>query len=239
MSNGTSNGTLHDVPTATVVKDGKVPGDVPRREVPMRKPYRRKLSNYLLDKKLQLRYAVVVTLLSALIAGSLGWMIYHQEQQASDDLVAGLADLTQKDESLAEFQREVARDMQARDRSLILEMGGVGVGLVVILMLYLILMTHKVAGPLYKVSHYFDAMKGGRLGRVTPLRKGDMLQDFYASFRDMHEAVRQRLASDAAVMQRLVAATRAAGLDADASSPARAEIERLSAHVAERRRVLS
>jgi hypothetical protein len=228
-----------ELPTATVVKDGKVPGDVPRREVPMRKPYRRKLSNYLLDKELQLRYVIVVTLLSALIAGSLGWMIYRQEQQASDDLVAGLADLTQKDESLAEFQREVARDMHARDRSHILEMAGVGVALVVILMLYLILMTHKVAGPLYKVSHYFDDMKEGRLGRVTPLRKGDMLQDFYASFRDMHQAVRERLATDAGAMQRFVDAARAAGVTGSDGSPATAEVERLAKHVTDRRRALS
>jgi hypothetical protein len=226
-----------DLPTATVVKDGKVPGDVPRPEVPMRKPHRRKLSNYLLDRELQLRYVVVVTLLSALIAGSLGWMIYRQEQQASEDLVAGLADLTQKDESLAEFQREVARDMQARDRSLILEMAGVGVGLVVILMVYLVLMTHKVAGPLYKVSHYFDQMKEGRLGRVTPLRRGDMLQDFFTSFREMHEAVRKRLADDTAAMQRLVDAARAAGVDG--KTPAGGEVERLAKHVTDRRRALS
>jgi methyl-accepting chemotaxis protein len=232
-----NNGTPGDVPTATVVKDGKVPGDVPRPEAPMRKPHRRKLSNYLLDKKLQLRYVIVVSALSAIIAGSLGWMIYQQEQRASDDLVAGLADLTDNDESLAEFQREVARDMHARDRSLILEMAGVGVGLVVVLFVYLVLMTHKVAGPLYKVSHHFDQLADGRIGRVTPLRKGDMLQDFFTSFREMHDAVRGRLASDATAMRRFVEVSRAAGLDT--SSGLGEEIERLDRHVTERQKAMT
>lgn len=213
--------------------------DVPRLEpqVPGRKPYRRKLSNYLLDKKLQLRYVVVVSVLSALIAGSLGWLIYAQEHRASQDLVAGLADLTQKDESLADFQREVASDMKARDQALMLKMGGLGVALMVILFVYLVLMTHKVAGPLYKVSHYFDQMKEGRLGRVTPLRKGDMLMDFYASFREMHEAVRHRLGNDVAAMQRLVAASSAAGLDPQ--SPLGVEVAKLAKHVNDRQRALS
>lgn len=225
-----------DLPTATVVKDGKVPGDVPRPETPMRKPHRRKLSNYLLDKKLQLRYVIVVSALSALIAGSLGWMIYQQEQRASADLVAGLADLTRKDESLADFQREVARDMHARDRSLILEMAGVGVGLVFVLSVYLVLMTHKVAGPLYKVSHYFDQIGDGRLGRVTALRKGDMLQDFFTTYRDMHEAVRERLASDAAAMRRFVEASRAAGVDATGALGT--EIAHLDRHASDRQDAL-
>ena len=57
------------------------------------------------------------------------------------------------------------------------------IGLVIGLSLYLVVMTHKVAGPLYKVALYFDKMADGRLGQVWPLRKGDMLVDFYESFR--------------------------------------------------------
>jgi len=44
--------------------------------------YKRKLSNYLLDKKLQLRYVLIVTVLSGVIAGALGFMIYQQRREA-------------------------------------------------------------------------------------------------------------------------------------------------------------
>ena len=72
-------------------------------------------------------------------------------------------------------------------------------------------MTHKVAGPLFKVSMYFDRMADGKLGNVTPLRRGDMLQDFYAAFREMHDAVRDRLVDDGHQMEAAVAELTATG----------------------------
>ena len=83
--------------------------------------------------------------------------------------------------------------MAAEDRALVYKMVGVGIGLVVILSLYLVIMTHKVAGPLYKVSMYFDQMARGQARqRHGACDKGDMLQDFFGNFKEMHEAVRTR-----------------------------------------------
>ena len=49
--------------------------------------HKRKLSNYLLDKSLQLRYILLVTLLSAAIASALGYMIYDQRRAASESSI--------------------------------------------------------------------------------------------------------------------------------------------------------
>ena len=111
------------------------------------------------------------------------------------------SDLTVGDTSRQEFTSILA----GKDQALVYEMVALGLGLVVILSAYLVIMTHKVAGPLYKVSMYFDRMAEGRLGKVTPLRRGDMLQDFFGNFREMHEAVRGRLVDDAAAMERAAA----------------------------------
>jgi nitrogen fixation/metabolism regulation signal transduction histidine kinase len=51
---------------------------------------------------------------------------------------------------------------------------------------YGILMTHKVAGPLFKVSLYLEKMKNGRLDKVYNLRKGDQLVEFYEHFKTGH-----------------------------------------------------
>ncbi len=176
-----------DLPKAVVVQAGKVPGDVPPSAggpppSGPRAKHKRKLSNFLLDKKLQLRYVIFVSLLSVMISGSLGYLIYRQEHRATADVAEGLGAFDK------DFQQQVEQQMEARDRSLIFKMAGAGLGLTVILTVYLILMTHKVAGPLFKVSMYYDKMAEGRMGRVTPLRKGDMLTDFYDGFRDMHGA---------------------------------------------------
>ena len=198
---------MSDVPAAQVVKDGKLGGDAPK---PAGKPpvYKRKLSNYMLDKKLQLRYVLLVTILSGLIAGSLGYLIYQQSRVASESLETTIAALTEGDPSWADLQQQEVSHLEASDRALIYTMGAFGVGLVAILSAYLVIMTHKVAGPLYKVSMYFNRMAEGRIGNVTALRQGDMLQDFFGNFREMHEAVRTRLQGDVITMESAAVALR-------------------------------
>lgn len=232
---------MSDVPSATVVQDGKLGGDVPKGAGgggASRPAYRRKLSNYLLDKRLQLRYILLVTVLSGVIAGSLGYLIYQQRHAASESIERDLAALTQDDKSLREFQEQVAAGMAAEDRALVYKMIGVGIGLVIILSLYLVIMTHKVAGPLYKVSMYFDRMAEGRLGTVTALRRGDMLQDFFGNFREMHEAVRARLQADATAMEHAAAALRAQAT-AEGKQELVEALDVLDKHVAHRKNQLA
>lgn len=229
-----------EIPPAVVVQGGKVPGDVPSSKSPppgKRPRYHRRLSNYLLDKQMQLRYVLAVTVVSMVISGTLGYLIYQQEQGASADLVAGLADLTGDDESLKEYQRDTEADIAARDRRLVLEMVGVGIGLTIILSGYLVIMTHKVAGPLFKIGIYMEQMADGRIGKTTPLRKGDMLVDFYGAFVEAHGAVRTRLKGDTEAMAALAKAVAAA--PGELSAAARDELEELEKHVELREKSLA
>jgi hypothetical protein len=199
--------------------------------------YKRKLTNYLLDKKLQLRYVLLVTILSAVIAAALGYMIYDQRRTASESIEKDLQALTQTDASHQEFQQQISSGLESDDQALIYKMVAVGLGLVIILSAYLVIMTHKVAGPLFKVSMYFDHMAEGRLGRVTPLRRGDMLQDFFGDFKDMHEALRARSIADVAAMEQALVALRGAG-DGERRSLDSA-LEALEQHLAQRKKQLA
>ncbi|MBV8762797.1 MAG: hypothetical protein JO257_36265 [Deltaproteobacteria bacterium] len=221
---------MSDVPAATVVQDGKLPGDAPKQDGGGRPPYKRKLANYLLDKGLQLRYVLFVTILSGVIAGALGYLIYHQSATASDSLARAM-----DDPLFAEVKQTAIAELHSEDRVLVYKMIGLGIGLIVILSAYLVIMTHKVAGPLYKVSLYFDKMADGRIGKVTALRKGDMLQDFYGNFREMHDAVRTRMQSDVITMEGA-----ANGLRAKAAGDAKlAEaLDALDRHVTHRKKQL-
>lgn len=194
------------------MQDGKLTGDVPNRSASdvasPQPPYQRKLSNYILDRKLQLRYVLLVTIVSALIAGSLGYLIYHQRHRASESIGRDLAVLTSNDSSLADLRDQNAKDLAADDRRLVYKMAGGGIALMVILSAYLVLMTHKVAGPLFKTSMYFHRMAEGKLGDVSALRSGDMLQDFFGNFREMHEGIRERFQADVLTMEAAAAALR-------------------------------
>nr|MBK7537325.1 hypothetical protein [Myxococcales bacterium] len=227
-----------DLSIATAALDGA--GNT-KRQPPRTDPtgshpaYRRRIANYLLDKRLQLRYVVVVTLLSAIICGVLGTLIYRQEQQASSVLEEDLKALTDGDASLREFQAEVARDMESRDRALVAKMIAAGFGLVLILSVYLVVMTHKVAGPLYKISSYFDRMAAGRFSEVSALRRGDMLQDFFSGFQDMNAAMRARMLADLDLLDRACQSARAANVSGELAD----EIGRLEQHLTERRAKLA
>jgi hypothetical protein len=227
---------LSDVPTATVVQEGKLPGDTPKGAPGggKRSPYKRSLSNYMLDRSLQLRYILLVTILSGAIAGALGFMIYQQKATSSDSIAGDMA-TTFADPKFNTYRNAAVEELHAGDRTVIYEMVGVGLGLVVILSAYLLIMTHKVAGPLFKVSAYFDRMAEGRLGTVSALRKGDMLQDFFGKFREMHEAVRTRQQADVITMESAAAALRAkAGGDGQLAEA----LDAMDRHVTQRKKQL-
>jgi hypothetical protein len=225
---------LSDVPPATVVQDGKLGGDAPKGEStgPV---YKRRLSNYLLDKKLQLRYVLLVTVLASVISGALGFLIYQQSRVASESVEQEMSTLSETDARFDDLRQEVGPRYDAGDRALVYTMVGFGVGLVLILSAYLVIMTHKVAGPLYKVSLYFDRMSRGRLGQVTALRQGDMLQDFFANFREMHDAVRTRMQSDVITME---SATNALRTKAGADAKLADALDAMDKHVTVRKKQL-
>ncbi|HSK02582.1 MAG TPA: hypothetical protein VK932_15120 [Kofleriaceae bacterium] len=89
----------------------------------------------------------------------------------------------------------------------------VGTGLLLVLGLaaYGIKMTHKVAGPLFKVSLYLKKMRDGRFDKVYNLRKGDQLMDFYEHFRHAHEGVVKMQQADIERVRAVIAAAEAAG----------------------------
>jgi hypothetical protein len=90
----------------------------------------------------------------------------------------------------------------------------VGTGLLLVLGLaaYGIKMTHKVAGPLFKVGLYLGKMKNGRFDKVYNLRKGDQLVDFYEHFKHGHAGIVQMQKDDIARIKVVIAAAEQSGL---------------------------
>lgn len=94
---------------------------------------------------------------------------------------------------------------------------GTGLLLMLGLALYGIKMTHRVAGPLFKVSLYFAKMRDGRLDKVYNLRKGDQLVDFYDHFKHAHAGVVRMEKDDIERIKATIAAAEAAGIGDHAS----------------------
>jgi hypothetical protein len=90
----------------------------------------------------------------------------------------------------------------------------VGLLLCVGLAVYGIKMTHKVAGPLHKVTLYFNKMRDGKLDTVYSLRKGDQLVDFYEHFKLAHGGVQGMQRDDIARLRATIDAADVAELAA-------------------------
>jgi hypothetical protein len=177
--------------------------------------YKRKVRNYLLDAGLQLRYTATIVVVAIFLTAGLGFKMYQATREISKIILfTGLADPTTAQELQSQFANS--------DRVVL--WGIIGFGLVLVLSISAvgILITHKVVGPLYKISSLFARVRDNRLGAAPAgLRKGDELQEFYSSFREMHQAVRERVVDDVRVLGSIVAVMEA-GSEARAPSVQRA-----------------
>jgi hypothetical protein len=103
-------------------------------------------------------------------------------------------------------------DTEAKRLLILYIMIGTGVLLVFGLAIYGIKMTHRVAGPLFKISLYLAKMKDGRFDKVYNLRKGDQLVEFYDHFKLAHAGVVKLEQDDIEQIKALLEVAKANGL---------------------------
>ncbi len=167
--------------------------------------YRRKMRNYLLDVGLQVRYTMTIVIVAVFLTAGLGYKMYQATRDISKVIeLSGMADPVVAGELQGQFA--------ASDRWVLWGIVGFGIVLVISISAVGILITHKVAGPLFKITSFFGRVRENRLGAIpTALRKGDELQDFYGSFRDMHVALRAKVEEDVRVLGDAVAGLESGG----------------------------
>ncbi|MGM0596875.1 MAG: hypothetical protein ACQES9_07535 [Myxococcota bacterium] len=101
----------------------------------------------------------------------------------------------QLDKALAKIKKDIAHQRQVRKRNNTKILWGVVIFsliFIIVIFLYTIVLTHKVAGPLFKISLYFKKIENNDLGKIWPLRKGDQLQDFYKKFSAAYNSIVDR-----------------------------------------------
>ena len=114
----------------------------------------------------------------------------------------------------------------SRYRLIIYVLFGTTIFLVFALAFYGIKMTHKVAGPLYKVGLYLDKLAKGKYDTVWNLRKGDQLTEFYEHFKAAHAGLSEMQVDDIELIEKVCEAL----AEVDDKSP---ELEKARAELAE------
>lgn len=178
--------------------------------------YKRSMRNYLLDSRFQLKYTGFLVIVVVIISGVMGAVLYETTQAVVGESSAlveeskkvsevsrmNIRDLaSDSPELLTEFNREAdAHDKALGDQQtrlihrqqLMIEslVGGLALMVVLIGMLG-IYITHKIAGPVFKMKRLLKQVGDGHLHLDARLRKGDELVDFFETFTQMVQGLRQ------------------------------------------------
>lgn len=189
------------------------PGETPRRLI----------RNYLIDANLQLRFASYLVAVAAAISVGLGYLLWSAYRESSR--LVSLGD-PRVDDALATM---LAQEDRAR-------MVWLAAGLAVIvlcLLVFAIVVTHRVAGPAVALARTCRRVGQGDLSRPRPLRRRDLLVDLADEMAMMVEGLREREERECAALAEVAATLRrsgAGGPDLDAAQ----RLERLAGEKAAR-----
>lgn len=184
----------------------------------------RKIRNYLLDRRFQLKYTGMVLLVTVSVASGLGFMAYRLSQRQTEALTAQVAAQPYLDAQTANDLEEFAKQEDRKIRNAII----VGV-LILTLVLGLtgIMVTHRVVGPTYRMRRLFAHVGKGRLEINTGIRKGDELQELYRSFAEMVESLRDQRSEEIEQLEQTLIKMEAAGVQSAYVTELRAAIDRI------------
>jgi hypothetical protein len=170
------------------------------------KRQRRKIRNFLIDRKVQLSITLVMVILSSLLTAVLGFFWYSEIRKASAVIrISAISTLG------PDAARQLGAQLQTDDQMRLLVLVGFAVLLGVLIAAYGIVMTHRLAGPLYKINRHMLDIADGRLYKLWGLRKGDQLQEFFGTFERMHTALRTRVEEDMKLLNQVIAAIQRGG----------------------------
>ncbi|MGM0598416.1 MAG: HAMP domain-containing protein [Candidatus Rifleibacteriota bacterium] len=144
---------------------------------------------YLIKTGLQLRYMGIIISTMLMVAFGVGWIIYH----TSWSQIANTPDLTL--DKLAMIFDSV--------NGLLTRWVVVFVFIIAILSIFV---SHKIAGPVYRLEETTRIIASGDLTYQVNLRQGDELRDLQEAFNKMSDSLRSMVAKDREIIDRLILA---------------------------------
>jgi len=223
----------------------------------------RRIRNYLLDKRFQLKYAGILASIALVVSALLGTglfitskklselsqrsveqgqalitqgqetvkrgqLVIEQSKKVSQVVAMNIAKEYKDDPELAkQFSEDAAKDekkltdeqtrlegdashlkksaedleqqaslVAVQQRYLITGLVSALAVLVVCIWMTGIVITHKIAGPVFKMKRMFRQVGEGNLALRERLRRGDEMQEFFESFEQMLEQLRERQESE-------------------------------------------
>ena len=184
----------------------------------------RKMRNYLIDRRFQLKYTGMVLLVTVSVASALGFMAYRFSRGQTEALTVQMLAQPDLDADTMRYLDQVSQQEDRKVRNAIV--GGV-LFLSFALGLTGIIVTHRVVGPAYRMKRLFEHVGEGRLEVTTGIRKGDELQELYHSFAQMVESLRDQRAEEITQLEETLVKIESAGMHSPYITELRALLERI------------
>ncbi|HET6413846.1 MAG TPA: hypothetical protein VFG53_17440 [Anaeromyxobacter sp.] len=175
----------------------------------------------LVDRRFQLKYALLMAAAGLLVAGVFGLWLHQAHAQA-------ILLLSPDNETRALIERS--------DTLLWAAFAAIALLLAAALGLLGVVITHRVAGPVFVMGHYLSVLAQGRFPRMRTLRRSDELKSFFRVFIEAVESMKKREAREVAMLEDAVVRMRSAVARTPELAPA---IVALEAAARERRLALA
>jgi methyl-accepting chemotaxis protein len=175
-------------------------------------PPKRRLRNFLLNPRFQLKYTGMVVGVTVVVASALGFQAYTYSKSMTEMLNANEM-MMAVDDDAAEF---ILSEAEAEDRKVL--MGIIGGVLIMALALGVtgIIVTHKLVGPTYKMKRLIGEIADGHMKLSGRLRKGDELVDLYLALERMVEQLRKAQQEEIDLLDAAIQKSREAGTPEEA-----------------------
>lgn len=142
---------------------------------------------YLIKTGLQLRYMGIIISTMLMVAFGVGWIIYH----TSWSKIANTPDLTL--DKLSTIFDSV--------NGILVKWIVVFIFVIAILSIFV---SHKIAGPVYRLEETTRIIASGDLTYQIHLRHGDELRDLQEAFNKMSDSLRNMVAKDREIIEKLI-----------------------------------
>jgi methyl-accepting chemotaxis protein len=186
----------------------------------------RKIRNYLLQPRFQLKYTSMVVGVTVVVAAVLGYQAYTYSTGQTELL--NIERMERKGGEIDErFIADLDRYARAEDRKVLLAvLGGIAV-LAFALGITGIVVTHRLVGPAFRLKQVLNHVSAGRLQVPGALRKHDELQDVFEAFQVMVKNLRESRELDLRELDTALDHARAAGVPEAAIASIRSVRERI------------
>lgn len=165
-------------------------------------PKRVRRRAFLIDRKFQLKYTMIIVLVGVVVSALLGYFIFRLNQENRD---------------LLGIEETMMAEVQRIDSYTMYYLAGFVAVMALVLFIWGIFITHRVAGPIFIISRYLRQLGQGDVPYTRPLRKGDELKAFFDTFSEMLNSMKQRNVEEAQLLEKIAGQIRSQGGDSEAA----------------------